>query len=474
MRVRSRAAWLGVAGGSGLLGALLAVALLRGLAPAREEPDGGESAGARQGTGPGESAEASAKAGPGGSEGVAETSGEESARRAGSGAVEVARFSVCEREETRAALAELPLVGGRAPLLALHCGRSLHLIAVEPHGGALVPERVAVVQTATGSPAETAVALEPSAADVNGDGRADLIAPVAFVDSTGVPRGGGVYALHQRAAGGFDAPLRLLAAAPGQVVSAQVDDQPAADLAVLQRSDASTGRADELWLMTGGPSPLRIAQRPVGVRTRAIAALDLDRDGRDDLAAASSDEGRILLLLSSVGALAQSKPTELRLAGVEQLLAADTDRDGTRELLLVGERCFRLSLPEGGQPSAVAIDGSEGLRDVHLADTDADGQLELVGYAHPDVIALRPVGEQRVERTRVLTLRGEAPVLFARLTQLDADPRPDLVVIVLATGTGREVEVALARNLGPAAVVQLGAGVTPVGEAALLQRFTLP
>jgi hypothetical protein len=387
--------------------------------------------------------------------------------------VEVARFSVCEREETRAALAELALVRGRAPLLGLHCGRSLHLIAVEPHGGALVPERVAVVQAASSSPAETAVALEPSAADVNGDGRADWVAPVTFVDSTGVPRGGGVYALHQRAEGGFDPPLRLLAAAPGSVVSAQLDDQPAADLAVLQRADATTGRADELWLVTGGPSPLRIAQRPAGVGTHAIAALDLDRDGRDDLAAASPAEGRIVLLLSSGAALAHSKPAELRLPGIQQLLAADTDRDGARELLLVGERWWLLSLPEGAPPSPVAVDGSEGLRDVHLADTDADGQLELVGYAHPDLIALRPAGERRLERTRVLTLRGQAPVLYARVAQLDGDPRPDLVVIALAAGTGREVEIALARNLGPAAVVQLGAGVTPIGEAALLQRFTL-
>lgn len=388
----------------------------------------------------------------------------------------VVRFAVCEREETRAALAQVALVPGRPALWALHCGRSVHLIAVEAFEGALVPRRVAVVQAASPSPAEAAVALEPSAADVDGDGRADWITPVTFVDAAGVPRGGGVYVLHQRAEGGLEAPRRLLAAAPGRVVSAQFDGDPGEDLAVLHRADASTGRADELWLMTGGPSPLRVAQRPAGVGTSAIAALDLDADRRDDLAAASRSEGRVLFWLSSGGALAQVAPTELKLPGVEQLLAADLDGDGTRELVLGGERWFWLSGPVSPPPSPVPapiqIDGSEGLRDVHLADTDRDGRPELVGYVHPEVIALRSAPKRRFERARVLSLRGEASVLFARIAQLDGDARPDLVVVVLAS-SGRDVEIGVAPNVEPAAIVQLSARTAPIADAALVQRFTL-
>jgi hypothetical protein len=389
------------------------------------------------------------------------------------GTVEAPRFAVCEREETRAALSRVPLLDAEPELWALHCGRSVHLIAVEALGGTLVPRRVALLQAPSAGPGEAPAAVETAAADVNGDGRADWVAPVLLADSRGVPRGGGLYVLGQRAEGGFDSPVRILAAAPGAVVAAELDGQPARDLVLLQRHDATTARADELWLIHGGPAPLRAAQRPAGVGTTAIAALDLDLDRRDDLAAASAREGRVRLWLSRGGALAQIEPIEMMVPGVEQLLPADLDGDGTRELVLAGERTWSVTPRSDAPVEAVAIAGSEGLRDLHFADATGDGQPELVGYAHPDLLALARTGDH-FERSRVLSLRGEVSVVFARVTQLDRDPRPDVLMVVLATGAGSHVELSLAANVAPGTTLRFAAGAAPIADAALLQRFVSP
>jgi hypothetical protein len=389
--------------------------------------------------------------------------------------VEAARFAVCEREETRAALSRVPLLGDRAELWALHCGRSVHLIAIETLGSALVPRRVAMLEIPRPGAAEASVAVDTAAADVNGDGRADWIAPVLLADASGVPRGGGLYVLLQRAEGGFVSPTRLLAAAPGQLVAAELDAQPGQDLVLLQRENASAGRPDELWLIHGGAAPLRAAQRPASVATNAIAALDLDLDEHDDLAVASAHDGRIQLWLSRAGALATVAPVDVMMAGVEQLLPADVDGDGVRELVLAGERVWVLPTTSdtAATRQAVAIAGSDGMRDVHLADANGDAQPELVGYAHPDLVALLRVGD-RFERSRMLSLRGDVSVLFVRVAQFDHDPRPDLLLMVLSADGGRQVEVSVARNLAAGATVRFAAKSAPIADSALLERFVLP
>jgi len=396
---------------------------------------------------------------------------DERAQAAG-GMVEAARFTVCEREETRAALSHMQ-VDGDIGLWALHCGRSVHLIAVEAFGGGLVPRRVARLQVESPGPGEASAAVEAAAADVDGDGRMDWIAAVLLADARGVPRGGGLYVLGQRAEGGFDRPVRLLAAAPGAVVAAELDGQPGRDLLLLQRHDASTARPDELWLIHGGPAPLRAAQRPATVATTAVAALDLDLDRRDDLVAASTREGRVRIWLSRAGGLAQVEPIDVMVPDVEQLLPTDVDGDGAPELVLAGERVWLVAARSDAAPEAVAIAGSEGLRDLHFADATGDGRAELVGYAHPDLLALARTGE-RFERSRVLSLRGEASVLFARVAQLDRDPRPDVLIVALSAATGGQVELSFVRNVAAGTTVRFAPDASPVGDATLLQRFVTP
>jgi len=390
---------------------------------------------------------------------------------AGARPLQAARFAVCPREESAATLTSLALLEGRPALWALHCGRSLHLIAIEELSGGLVPLRVAIVESSSPNPAEAVAASEPAAADVDGDGRADLIAPVLLIDRLEAPRGGALFLLRQRAAGGFEPPRRVLGAAPGALAAAALDTQPGADLVLLQREDASTRRPDAIWLLSGGPAPVRFAQRPAGVGVGSLATLDLDLDRRDDIAVTVPGEGRVRLWLSARGPLAEVEPLELALASARQTLVADVDGDGQRDLVIAAEGVAVLFARQAFVPEPRAIAGSEGLRALHVLDVDADGKPDLIGHAHPELFALLRREAGGFERRLVAGLRGEPAVLSARVVQLDRDPRPDLLIVALSA-RGDDVELAFVANFELGSIVQLADDSRSLPQTALLERFT--
>jgi hypothetical protein len=188
------------------------------------------------------------------------------------------------------------------------------------------------------------------------------------------------------------------------------------------------------------------------------------------VAIAVPGEGRVRLWLSTRGPLAQVEPLELTLAGVHQLLAADVNGDGQRDLLLASEHAPAAALIARQdfalEPRALA--GSEGLRALHVLDINADGKPDVIGYAHPELVALEQREDGAFERSVLAGLRGEPAVLSARVAQLDRDPRPDLLVVVLAAD---DVDLALAANLAPGTIVQLADSSRPLPQAALLERF---
>jgi hypothetical protein len=215
---------------------------------------------------------------------------------------------------------------------------------------------------------------------------------------------------------------------------------------------------------------VRFAQRPAGVGVSSLAALDLDLDRKDDLAVALPGEGRVRLWLSTRGPVAEVEPVELALAGAQQLLAADVDGDGQRDLVLGAERVAVLFARQGFVPEPQPIADSEGLRALHVLDLNADGKPDLAGYAHPELVALVQRADGGFERSLIAGVRGQSAVLSARVVQLDRDPRPDLLLVALSA-RGDEVELALATNLQAESIVQLADLSRPLPQAALLERF---
>jgi hypothetical protein len=355
--------------------------------------------------------------------------------------------------------------------LAVHCGSSVHVIAVDELAGSLLPRRVALLNARSTSPAEALRAVAPIAADLDGDNRSDLLVPVLLVDAQGSPRGGALQRLRARPEGGFDAPGHVIELAPGAVAAGRFDADAGADLALLQLGDARLDRDSELWLVHGGPAPLRSSTRSAGVGAAALVVVDLDRDGLDDVAVASEQEGKVRLFLARDGDKAE--PKLLELPAVREMLAADLDGDGARDLVLVGARIWVVLAHAGDLPEPRELLASDGLRDVQALDVDHDGKLDLVGYAHPSLIALLQQSALGFERRTLATLEGDSAVLAARVAALGGSDAPDAWITTLSSGSEPAVEIAIARDLAFGAHVALASSTRPLLDAPLNEHFAL-
>lgn len=378
------------------------------------------------------------------------------------------RFAVCEREEARVSSNELWLREQGPPLLAIGCGSRVQVLGFERIGAVIEPRRLLELRLEPHSPAEAPYAIEALAADVDGDDRRDLVASVLLVDAAGSPRGGGVFVSPQRAEGGFDPARRLLELAPVDVSLATLDGARGQDLVLLYGGDPKLARPSALWLVTGGPAPVRAAVRPASVGSRAVAACDLDGDGLDELVDAGGDDG--VLRLWPAGVAATAEPTKLRAEQVRELLCV-RDEKGARPAVIavVGDQLALLRAHPGADPVLLPVPESANLRNLRALDLDGDGASELVGYAHPELIAFARRGDG-YERRVLASLAGQASVLDAQLVRLSDDAPPALLVLTVAQGA---IEVSVLAELALGSTVELPEASVPVPTGALLQRIAL-
>jgi hypothetical protein len=388
-------------------------------------------------------------------------------------AIEVPLYPICPREEGAPALSAVHLARDQPPLWALHCGSSVQLLSLERDGQQLAPRRIASLRAPSDSQAESPRALAVRAGDIDGDGLADLVAPVLFVDRTGAPSGGALHLLRQRAEGGFAVSTRLLDCAPGAVVSATLDTERGQDLALLELRDGRTARANELWLVHGGPSPLRFAQLPAGVGASALGVADLDRDGIDDVAVGSGRENRVRLWLSAHGEVGRSEPASIDAPGLREIVTGDLDGDGKADLVLTGERISALLAADDFKPTARELLPSAELREIQIVDVDQDGKPDIVGYAHPELIALHQGPGLTFERRRLARLQGDVAIRFARLVQISADKHFGLLILAVSGGPDPQIELGIAEDIAGDGPILLAPTHSGVRDEPLILRSTL-
>ena len=406
------------------------------------------------------------------------------------------RYVVCGREEAPPVLAELRGLAPNATRLAVHCGSSLHLIALGD-AAAPQPQRVAQLNASSPSPAEALRAVTPLAADLNADGRNDLLAPLLLVDAQGHPRGGALHVLRARAEGGFEPAQRALEVAPGALAAVHLRAGAGEDLALVQLGAPQLARANELWIVRSGAAPLRSATRSAaGMGAAALAVADLDRDGLDDIAVTSEGEGKVRLCRGAAtanntapalggGASADTEPASWDVPGVREVLAADLDGDGARDLVLLGTRIWLVLAKQGEPEPPRELAASDGLRELHALDVDRDQRLDLIGYAHPALIALLQTQPLAFERRTIATLAGDAAVYSARLIESGPTSAPIAWITTfgstaparhgagLSSGNEPTVEIAFARDVVFGTRIELGARVRPLPDAPLVERFGL-
>jgi hypothetical protein len=361
-------------------------------------------------------------------------------------AFEIARYTVCGREEAPARLSEL------GELWAVSCGSSVHVIAIEAEQGVVIARRVARLSLPSTAPDR---APRPAPIARLAEDAAWLVSTLR-VDRNGSPVGGAIFRVPLEGGDLLGAATRLHDALPGALAAATFDRAAGRDFAVLQLGDARVAQAGELWLFGGGAAPSRIARKAIEPDAHALAPIDLDGDGIDEVAVlARAEGGRVTVL-----AAGNATPLSVAAPGADGLYALDHDGDGKRELIASGPRAFVIARDASASDPALAatrLPALDGLRDLIELDTDADGRTELTGYAHPSVIAARTGADRRV----LFELSGEGfAVLQARPAHLDGDGRIDLIALVAGEEGDLQVELVLARTLG-----------TPGGQDT---RVTLP
>lgn len=229
-----------------------------------------------------------------------------------------------------------------------------------------------------------------AAADLNGDGRQDIVAASSVSDMLTV--------FLQDSAGGFHSPLGLGTTAtnnePGSVISSDLDgDGKPEVISANALSDTLTVFfQDEL----GGfdPAPLVITDKDLTLPATVDAA-DLDRDGDVDLVSTSYADSSLTVFYQESPRVFDSAPTVIHDPksdnNAHAILAADVDGDGGVDLVSSsgadGVRVFLQSGAGDYKASTALPIGGVTLVDpfsagVSVADVDTDGRADVLSSKH--------------------------------------------------------------------------------------------
>jgi hypothetical protein len=255
------------------------------------------------------------------------------------------------------------------------------------------------------------------AADMNGDGKVDLISANAGANTLTVLTNSGT--------GGF-----LLAAsptvgnAPYAVVAADVNGDGRMDLA-----SANAGANTLTVLMNNGSGGFVAAASPgTGSSPLAVVAEDVNGDGRVDLIAANGNAAALTVLTNNGGGsfvLASSPAVDCVSAS---LTAADVNGDGKVDLIHGnGYACASLSILTNNGAGVFSTSSAPSLGSypyaVRAADVNGDGKVDLITVADTP------------NRLTVLTNNGSGGFALSAYLAVGAGPRS--LVAADANGDGR-------------------------------------
>lgn len=256
--------------------------------------------------------------------------------------------------------------------------------------------------------------------DLNGDGRNDLA--VALTDSVSV--------LLNQGGGGFASRVEYpVQKNPGHMVLADVNGDGHRDLAVTSADSSFVS----VLLNRGDGSFAAATKHEVGGVALALAAGDLNGDGRDDLAVALGGKAESVILLFGASDGTFSARTIDSFANA--VVIGELDGDGKPDLALSTGRAVRVLLNQGGGSFSAPVDYPAGPVDacfghaLVMGDTNRDGRadLALLNDDCENVTFLRNRGDGRFADAEVFWV-GTYPWLLA-FGDLNRDRRDDLVFV---------------------------------------------
>ncbi len=281
-------------------------------------------------------------------------------------------------------------------------------------------------------------------ADVNGDGRPDLIATNNLSNTAGVLLG--------QASGGFASATTYSTGAssrPQGVAVADVNADGRPDIVTANTGSSTTG---VLLGQAGGGFAAVSTYSTGGVLPTAVAVADVNGDGRPDVVTANSSTAGVLLGQASGGFAAAS--TYSTGTGPTGLAVADVNGDGRPDIVTTnhnGNRAGVLLGQAGGGFAAVSsysTGASSNPQGVAVADVNGDGRPDLVtANADSDTVGVL-LGQASGGFAAVSAYPAGAGAGFTpygvAVADVNGDGRPDIVTanygsdrvgVLLNTGT---------------------------------------
>ncbi|GAB4213469.1 MAG: hypothetical protein OHK0013_37340 [Sandaracinaceae bacterium] len=253
----------------------------------------------------------------------------------------------------------------------------------------------ALVRIARFTPIRPTPLGDAAFADVDGDGRRDLL----------LAMGEGLFWIPRDASGGLAEPQVLAPARHGALATASMDASPGEEIVVVH----GEAPRPELWLFRGGSAPVHTATVPAPLDTVALAILDLDVDGHLDIVAVGAQQV-LLAFGDSRGGFTRTRSLTPGGRGVFV-------REGQRPEVLIEREdgaCTLTPAPELADGGAcVPLDGVGG--EVRGLATTGDGRL--VGWRHPNLVVW---SEARWELAATLATTRFGVHRFALETRADA------------------------------------------------------
>jgi len=299
--------------------------------------------------------------------------------------------------------------------------------------GAWAPSAIAAVDFA---PRNTVKVGKTAAAvvsgDFSGDGVADLVA--ADLDAVAVFTG--------RGDGGFTPGARAPAARPTALAAADLNGDGKLDVAVANGSAGTVG----ILLGDGAGGLSSAGAIRVGVTPVAIAAGDVNGDGRTDLVASNLDSNNATLLLGNGDGTFTSTFIGVGPVVFDAVLG-DVTGEGQADLVVAGDTVRVFPGPFAGPPPPSLTPPTTTLgTDLAVADLNGDGHRDIAtanGFSY-DVSVILGGGGGAFRRMPVLPASNGPSAIAAG--DVNADGRPDLVVanadsndvtVLEGLGTGR-------------------------------------
>jgi hypothetical protein len=263
-----------------------------------------------------------------------------------------------------------------------------------------------------------------AAADVNGDGKADIVSVAVSVNK--------VYVALNAGDGTTAAPRAYdTDRGPAAVAVADLTGDGKADL-VIANYDAGTvsllpGNGD------GSFQPQRIF--PVAYGANALIVQDMNNDMRPDVVTANYESNNVSVLLNAgMGTLGTAK-NYAAAASPAALVAADLNKDGRMDIVTANPDGNNLSYLQGSAVTAGALNaarligsGGRGPAALSARDVTGDGNVDLIsGNGDSGDITLLPGrGDGTVSASSVIASSGRVSDLL--LSDVTGDGRPDLIV----------------------------------------------